>query len=145
MQGKYLEELEVGMQAQSHKTVSENDITAFAAISGDHNPIHLDEVYAKKTMFKTRIAHGMLTASYISAALGTLLPGPGSIYISQNLRFKAPVRIGDEIVTQIKITAIDTQKARASFETICKVNGHIVLEGEALLMVPRRPTESSRT
>lgn len=135
--GKSLEELTIGMKAQTRTEVREKDIEQFAEISGDRNPVHLDEAFARTTPFKGRIAHGMLTASYISAVFGTELPGPGSIYLSQSLRFKAPVRIGDQVDTEVTITAIDPEKARVSFSTICRIQDKIVLEGEALLLVPR--------
>src|SRR6516162_9624971 len=105
--GYYLEDLEVGMTATYAKTVTDADVVLFAGVSGDSNPVHIDNEFAQRTMFKGRIAHGMLTASFISTALGTKLPGPGCIYISQNLRFRAPVRIGDTVRTRVSVTAID--------------------------------------
>jgi 3-hydroxybutyryl-CoA dehydratase len=125
--------------ASLSKTVTEADIVSFAEISGDKNPVHLDAAYAATTMFKERIAHGMLSAAYISAVFGMKLPGPGSIYISQSLNFKAPVKIGDTVVTTVKVTELNPEKKRAKFETICAVNGKPVLQGEAQLMVPARP------
>ena len=132
------EDLEVGMEASVSKTVSEADIVSFADVTGDRNPVHLDEAYATATMFKGRIAHGMLSAGYISAVFGTKLPGPGAIYVSQTLNFKAPVRIGDEVVAQVKVTELVPGKRRARFGCVCLVNGKPVLEGEAVLMVPAR-------
>ncbi len=132
------EDLEVGMEASVAKTVSEADIVSFADVTGDRNPVHLDEGYATATMFKGRIAHGMLSAGYISAVFGTKLPGPGAIYVSQTLNFKAPVRIGDEVVAQVKVTELVAAKRRARFGCVCLVNGKPVLEGEAVLMVPGR-------
>ncbi len=135
----YVEDLAVGQEASLSNTVSEADIAAFAQVSGDKNPVHLDAAYAATTMFKERIAHGMLSAAYISAVFGMELPGPGSIYISQTLNFKAPVKIGDTVVTTVKIVELLPEKKRARFETICAVNGKPVLAGEAVLMVPLRP------
>ncbi len=136
--GYYLEDLSVGMTATLTKIVQDSDVTQFAKVTGDANPIHLDEDYAAKTRFGGRIAHGMLTAAYISAVLGTKLPGPGAIYVSQSLRFKAPVRIGDSVVTTVTIDAVDDQRRRVSFGTVARVGETVVLEGEAELMVARR-------
>ena len=138
-QGFYLEDLQVGMTANYSKTVSDADVVQFAGISGDINPVHMDSEYAKATMFKGRIAHGMLTASFISTVLGTKLPGPGCIYVSQNLKFRAPVRIGDTVRTQVTITGIDREKGRVAFETTCSVGDTLVISGDASLMVQRRP------
>lgn len=134
----YFEDLSVGQEASMSKTVTEADIVAFANVSGDKNPVHLDAAYAATTMFKERIAHGMLSAAYISAVFGMQLPGPGSIYISQSLGFKAPVKIGDTVVTTVKILEL-MDKGRVKFETVCSVNGKPVLSGEAVLMVPKKP------
>jgi 3-hydroxybutyryl-CoA dehydratase len=134
----YFEDLTVGQEASLSKTVSEGDIVSFAEVSGDKNPVHLDAAYAATTMFKERIAHGMLSAAYISAVFGMKLPGPGSIYISQTLSFKAPVKIGDTVVTTVKLIELTPEKKRAKFETVCAVNGKPVLVGEAQLMVPTR-------
>lgn len=139
LRGKYIDEISEGMTAVFSKTVTEADIVLFAGVSGDTNPVHLDEEYAKPTMFKGRIAHGMLTAGFISAVFGTKLPGPGCIYMSQSLKFKAPVRAGDTVVARVTATTVDREKARVTFATTCKVKDAVVLEGEAMLMVPRRP------
>ena len=139
LHGYYLEDLEVGMTAIHSKTVTDADVVLFAGISGDINPVHLDNDYAKDTMFKGRIAHGMLTASFISTVLGTKLPGPGCIYTHQNLKFLAPVRAGDTVRAEVTITTIDRERRRVTFATVCKVGGKNVLEGEAITMVPRRP------
>jgi 3-hydroxybutyryl-CoA dehydratase len=136
--GYFLEDLKVGQEASMSKTVTEADIAAFAEVSGDKNPVHLDAAYAATTMFKERIAHGMLSAGYISAVFGMHLPGPGSIYISQTLNFKAPVKIGDTVTTTVKIIEIIPEKKRARFETVCAVGGKPVLAGEATLMIPVR-------
>lgn len=134
----YLEDLKVGQEASSTKTVTEADIVAFANVTGDRNPVHLDAAYAATTMFMERIAHGMLSAGYISAIFGMQLPGPGSIYVSQSLNFKAPVKIGDTVVTTAKIIEIIPEKRRVRFETVCTVGDKPVLVGEAVLMVPTR-------
>ena len=135
----YFEDLEAGMEASFAKKVSEADIIGFAEVTGDKNPVHLDADFASRTIFKERIAHGMLTASYISAVFGMELPGPGVIYISQTLNFKAPVKIGDEVVAKVKVAELFPAKRRARFECVCTVDGKTVLDGEAILMVPARP------
>jgi 3-hydroxybutyryl-CoA dehydratase len=136
--GHCLEDLAVGQSAERSHVVTEADIAAFAEVSGDFNPVHMDETFAQATQFKGRIAHGVLSATYISAVLGEMLPGHGAIYISQNLRFRRPVRIGDEVTARVTVTAIDGEKARVSLDTVCLVTGKAVIEGEAVLMVPRR-------
>ena len=138
MNGLRLEDLSLGQSAEISHTVTDADLVAFAAVSGDNNPVHLDEAYAATTPFKTRIAHGMLSAGYISAVLGTRLPGPGAIYISQTMSFKRPVRIGDEVLTRATVAAIDEEKARVTLSTVCEVAGKPVVEGEAVVMVPRK-------
>lgn len=136
----HFEDLVIGQSAILTRTVDEQDLVAFAAVTGDTNPVHLDEAYAATTPFKTRIAHGMLSAGYISAVLGTTLPGPGAVYLSQTLNFKRPVKIGDAVVTTATITALDDAKGRATLATHCSVNGKTVVEGEAVVMVPRKPS-----
>ena len=138
MKGLFLEDLSVGQSAELTKTVTEGDIQSFAQVTGDVNPVHLDEAYAATTPFKTRIAHGMLSAGYISAVIGTKLPGPGAIYVGQTLRFKRPVKIGDVVTARCTITEIDQEKARIVLETVCTVDEKPVVEGEATIMVPRR-------
>ncbi len=138
MQGKFLEDLSVGQSAERVRVVGEADIVAFADVTGDTNPVHLDADYAAATSFGQRIAHGMLSAGYISAVLGTQLPGPGAIYLSQSLRFKRPVKIGDEVVAQVTVTEINAAKAQVTLATVCKVNGKAVVDGEAVVMVPRK-------
>lgn len=137
--GYYLEDLAVGMSASYAKTITDADIVLFAGVSGDMNPMHLDADYASATMFKGRIAHGMLTASVISAVLGTKLPGPGCVYLSQNLKFKAPVRIGDTVKARVTVTAIDEARGRITVGTLCTVGDTVVIDGEAQILVPRRP------
>lgn len=134
----YFEDLSIGMEASLVRVVAEGDLLTFAGITGDANPIHLDEAYAAATPFKQRIAHGMLSASYISAVFGTRLPGPGCIYISQTLNFKAPVHIGDEVTATVRITDLLETRKRAIFTCACKVGAKIVVEGEAVIMIPSR-------
>ena len=137
--GSYFEDLAIGQAAGFAKTVTEADIVLFAGISGDTNPVHIDAEYAAGTMFKGRIAHGMLSAGFISAVFGTRLPGPGAIYVSQLLKFKAPVRIGDTVTARVEVTALTPEKKFATFKTQCLVGGKVVIDGEATLMVPTRP------
>lgn len=139
--GYFIEDLKVDMESTYEKTVTEADIDAFADVTGDNNPVHLDEEFGAKTIFKGRIAHGMLAAGYISTVVGTQLPGPGSIYMSQSLRFRAPVRIGDTVVTTAKITNVDSEKGRVTLETVCSVGDTAVVTGEALIMVPSKDAD----
>jgi 3-hydroxybutyryl-CoA dehydratase len=136
--GYFFEDLAVGQTAVFAKTVTEADIVLFAAVSGDTNPVHVNEEYASQTMFKGRIAHGMLSASLISTVFGTKLPGPGCIYIAQNLKFKAPVKIGDTVVAKVEVTELMPEKKRASFKTTVSVGTTVVIDGDATLMVPSR-------
>ena len=136
--GYFLEDLEVGQRETFAKTVTDADIVLYAGVSGDTNPVHLDEEFAAETMFKGRIAHGMLTAAFISAVLGARMPGPGAIYLSQTLRFKAPVRPGDTVTADCEVTDIDLRKGRVTLKTLCLVKGEPVVEGEAVVMPPRR-------
>ena len=138
MSGLYLEDISVGQSAEIAHTVTDGDIRAFADVSGDNNPVHLDDAYAAATPFKTRIAHGMLSAAYISAVLGTRLPGPGAIYISQTMTFRRPVRIGDEVTARVTVSAIDSERSRVTLATVCEVAGKLVVDGEAVVMVPKR-------
>ena len=138
LEGLYLEDLEVGLAASYAKTVTETDIVMFAGLSGDTNPVHLNDEYARTTMFEGRIAHGMLSAGFISTVLGTRLPGPGTIYLSQNLQFKAPVRIGDTVTAKVIVREIIAGKKRAILETNCYVGDRCVISGEATVMVPSR-------
>jgi 3-hydroxybutyryl-CoA dehydratase len=139
LDGYFIEDLEEGMSAAFGKTITDADILMFAGISGDTNPVHLNEEFAAGTAFQGRIAHGMLTASLISTVLGTKLPGPGCIYLNQTLKFVAPVRSGDTVRAEVTIKSVDRERRRCVFETLCKVGGKNVLEGEAIMMVPRRP------
>ncbi|MFZ5671182.1 MAG: MaoC family dehydratase [Pseudomonadota bacterium] len=138
MAGLFFEDLSVGQSAETTRVVDEAAIQAFADVSGDHNPVHLDEAFAATTPFRTRIAHGMLSAAYISALIAGKLPGPGAIYIGQTLSFRRPVKIGDAVTVTATVTALDPEKARAVLSTVCSVAGKTVLEGEATIMVPRK-------
>jgi 3-hydroxybutyryl-CoA dehydratase len=137
-QAYLFEDLEIGMEASFAKSVSDADIAAFAEVTGDKNPVHLDRDYAARTIFKKPIAHGMLTAGYISAVFGMELPGPGAIYVSQTLNFRAPVRTGDRVVAKVRVMELYPAKRRARFACVCSVGATVVLEGEAVLMVPAR-------
>ncbi len=139
MSALFLEDLSVGQSAELTRTVQADDLVAFAAVTGDDNPVHLDEDFAKTTQFGGRIAHGMLSAGYISAVIGTGLPGSGAIYLEQSLSFRRPVRIGDEVTARAEVTAIDGERGRVTLATTCRVSGKIVVDGEATIMVPRRP------
>ena len=130
------EDLSVGMTEQLSKTVASSDVVGFAEVTGDRNPIHLSEHFAAKTPFGTRIAHGLYTASLISAVLGTRLPGPGAIYISQTLNFRAPVKIGDTVEVNVLVAELVPKKLRARLTCTCSVDGEIVLDGEAWVKVP---------
>ena len=138
LHGYYFEDLEVGMTDVFAKTVTETDIVMFAGISGDTNPVHLNEDFASGTMFKGRIAHGILSASFISTVIGTKLPGPGCIYVSQNLKFKAPVKAGDTVEAHCTITELNADKKFVTLKTQCPVAGKVVVDGEAMIMVPSR-------
>ncbi len=133
-----LEDLQVGQKAESTRVVGERDLRIFAAVTGDDNPLHLDEAFAAATPFGGRIAHGMLCAGYISAVIGAELPGEGSIYVSQTLRFRRPVRIGDAVTARAQVTAIDEARARVTLATTCLVAGKVVVDGEAEVIAPRR-------
>ena len=134
----FLEDLAVGMTASYDRVVTEDMIEQFADVSGDFNPLHLDEDYAKGTMFKGRIAHGILSAGFISKIFGTMMPGKGSIYISQTLRFLAPVRIVDTVTATVEVVEINAEKKRVSFKSRCRVGRTVVIDGDALIMVPSR-------
>ncbi|CAH2601199.1 (R)-specific enoyl-CoA hydratase [Rhodovastum atsumiense] len=134
----YLEDLKVGMTATTGKTITEADILLYSAVSTDTNPVHINAEAAAASPFKERVAHGMLTAGLISAVLGNQLPGPGTIYMGQTLRFRGPVRIGDTVTATVEVTAIEADKKRATLKTICTVAGKTVIEGEATVLVPVR-------
>jgi 3-hydroxybutyryl-CoA dehydratase len=132
----HFEDLSVGMAETLSKTISSSDVVGFARLTGDRNPIHLSEHFAAKTSFGGRIAHGLYTAGLISALLGTRLPGPGAVYVSQTLNFRAPVRIGDQVHVTVTVAELMPQRQRPRLTCICKVADEIVLDGEALVKVP---------
>lgn len=134
----HFEDLTVGMSETYSKEVRSSDVIGFAEISGDRNPIHLSEHFAARTPFKGRIAHGLYTASLISAVIGTRMPGPGAIYMSQTLSFKAPVRIGDTVVARVEVRELSEKGHRVKLHCTCEVDGNIVLDGEALVKVPSK-------
>lgn len=136
--GHFFEDLKIGMEASYLRSVKEEDVNGFATLTGDENPICLDDSYASATIYKGRIAQGALTASFISTLLGTVLPGPGAIHVSQSLNFRRPVRIGDEVTAKARIVELLPDKNRVILTCDCSVAGKTVLEGEALLLVPSR-------
>lgn len=137
-QGKTIDQLNIGEKASLRKRITESDVLRFAEVTGDKNPIHIDPEYASQTRFKERIAHGMLTASLISAAIGTRLPGPGNIYVSQNLEFKAPVKLGDVIQAEVEVIEKIPERNRLRLRTVCRnQDGTVVIDGEAIVL-PRR-------
>src|SRR5947207_5978230 len=138
MNGLFLEDLKVGQSAMFGRTVTEADIAAFAGVSGDTNPIHLHDGFAKSTRFGQRIAHGMLSAGFISAVIGTKLPGPGAIYVSQTMSFMGPVLIGETITAVATVAAIDEKRRRVTLKTQCLNGDKVVIDGEATILVPRR-------
>ena len=139
LHGYYLEDLSIGMSASYAKTITDADVVLFAGISGDDNPVHINEEFAANTFFKGRIVHGMFSAGLISCVAGTRLPGPGAIYIDQQLRFKAPVRIGDTVTATCTVTEVNTERRRVKMDTVCTVKGKPVVEGNATFMVDARP------
>jgi 3-hydroxybutyryl-CoA dehydratase len=132
----FIEDLSIGQSAETNNTITQKDIEMFADLSGDHNPVHLDEAYAAGTPFKGIIAHGMLSASFISAIFGTTLPGEGTIYMGQTLKFLAPVRPGDTVRTVVTVKEIIAEKRRVICQTACYVGATQVIDGEAMLQVP---------
>lgn len=139
MQTVYFEDLRVGMRETTRNEVTKEKVAAFAEISGDHNPIHLDETYAATTPFKGCIAHGVFTAGFVSAAIATRLPGPGSIYISQSLNFRAPVMIGAVVETSIEVIELIERGRRVKLKCECRVGERLVLEGEAEVKATAKP------
>ena len=136
--GYFFEDLAVGQSASLAKTISEADILLYAAVSLDTNPVHIDANAAKASIFGERIAHGMLSAGLISAVLGTRLPGPGTLYMRQSLRFAAPVKIGATVTATATVTALNAEKKRATLQTVCMVGDEVVIDGEAYVQVPSR-------
>ena len=134
-----IEDIKIGMEVSYTQTITDTDIKMFAGISGDRNPIHVDNNYAENSRYKKRIVHGMLTASFFSALFGTKIPGEGCLYVSQSLKFKRPVYIGDTVKASVIVTKVDLIKRRVFFRTICSVKNKIVTDGEAELYVPKNP------
>ena len=132
----FIEDIEIGMSRDLNKIVTDQDIALFAQVTTDHNPVHLDDNYAQKSLFEGRVAHGMLTASLISAVIGEQLPGHGSIYLSQTLKFLAPVRPGDSVYAKVSVTDINIAKRRIKLDCLCSVDGKKVLIGEATVLAP---------
>ncbi|KAF0675779.1 MaoC family dehydratase [Profundibacterium mesophilum] len=131
-----IEDIEIGMSRHLWKDVTDRDIELFSEVSTDRNPVHLDETYAQETIFGGRIAHGMLTAGLISAVIGEQLPGHGTIYMGQTLKFLGPVRPGDRVRAEVTVTAIDLPRRRVELATKCVVDGKVVLQGEATVLAP---------
>jgi 3-hydroxybutyryl-CoA dehydratase len=138
----FIEDLQVGQSASYERAISEADVREFALMSGDLNPVHLDEAYAQTTRFKGRIVHGMLPVTFVSTVLGTRLPGAGSIFMSASFRFKAPVRIGDTVVASCTVREINAAKGRVTFDCAVVVGDTVVVEGEALVKVPSREAQA---
>jgi 3-hydroxybutyryl-CoA dehydratase len=133
-----IEELREGMTASIERTVTAEDVAQFAEVTGDFNPLHFDAEFAATTVFGEPIAHGILSAGYISAVIATRLPGPGTVYLSQELKFKAPVRVGDTVHTRVTVADIDRSRRRVRLNTECLVGDEVVLQGQALVMIPDR-------
>lgn len=143
--GYDVEDITVGMSAETAKTISEADIVLFSAVSTDVNAIHLDDEYARSTQFGGRIAHGMLSASLLSAVMGNRLPGPGVIYMSQSLRFRAPVRPGDTVHAKVTVKQVIADKCRVVLDTVCTVGDKVVIDGEAMVMATSRAKREAAT
>jgi len=133
-----IEDLEIGMKRSLSKTINDREIAMFADLSTDHNPVHMDEDYARETIFSGRVAHGMLTAGLISAVIGEQLPGHGTIYMKQALTFIAPVRPGDRVLAEVTVRDIDYPGRRVTLDCLCSVCARPVLAGEALVLAPSR-------
>jgi 3-hydroxybutyryl-CoA dehydratase len=141
LHGYYLEDLTVGMSASYAKTITEADVVLFAGITGDDNPVHMNAEFAAETVFGQRIVHGMFSAGLISTVLGTRLPGPGAIYLDQQVSFKAPVHLGDTVTATATVEEVDERRRRVKLKTVCTVKGKVVAEGYATNMVDRRPQD----
>ena len=133
-----IEKIKVGMIESYSQTITDTDIKNFAGLSGDHNPIHVSDEYAEQSMFKRRIAYGMISASFFSGLFGTKIPGYGCVYVSQSINFKRPVYIGDTVSASIKVTSVDMKNNRVFFDTVCTVKGKVVIDGAAELYVPNK-------
>ena len=136
--GYKFEDLSLGMTHETEHIITEDDIELFAQVSGDRNPLHMDEAFAKETPFGQRIAHGALTASYISGILGNDLPGPGSIFVGLNMRFRRPVFIGSKVIVRVEVTEMQQRGNRVTLKVSCNVDGKAAISGEAIVMVPSR-------
>ena len=143
LQQYYIEDIKVGQKIKFSKRFTQNDVNQFAEISGDKNPVHLDGDFAESTIFKKKVIHGFLTASLISAAIGTKLPGPGSIYLNQSLKFLGPVFPNDEVIVELKVKKINLEKNRVIIDTVCKCNEKNVLIGEAEILVESKKNEAN--
>jgi 3-hydroxybutyryl-CoA dehydratase len=131
-----IDDIKIDMEVSYSQTITDADVKAFSGLSGDKNPVHMDDAYAEKSRYKKRIAHGLMSASYFSALFGTKIPGEGCVYVAQSLRFKRPVYLEDTVTATVIVTNIDLKKRRVFFRTICKVQNKIVIDGEAELYVP---------
>ncbi len=131
-----IDEITIGMSASYSQTLTDSDVKQFARVSGDHNPVHLDENYAENSRYKKRIAHGLLSASFFSALFGTKLPGKGCVYVGQNLNFKRPVYLGDTVTATVTVSSLDVLKKRVFFETKCTVKNKVVIDGTAEIFIP---------
>lgn len=131
-----IEDIQIGMKISYSQTITDSDIKTFAGLSGDHNPVHVDEKYAENSKFKRRIAHGLMSAGFFSQLFGTRLPGPGCVYTAQSLKFLRPVYINDTVVATVEVIAIDISRRRVNFKTYCKVNNKMVIDGEAEIYIP---------
>ena len=131
-----IDEIVIGMSASYSQTITDYDIKAFAGLSGDHNPVHIDEIYAENSRYKKRIAHGLLSAGFFSALFGTKLPGKGCVYVGQNLNFKRPVYLGDTVTATVIVSNIDVSKKRVFFDTKCTVKNKVVIDGTAEIFIP---------
>ena len=131
-----IEDIEVGMSESYSQTITDADIKSYAGISGDHNPIHVNDEYASESRFGKRIAHGLISVGFFSAIFGMRLPGPGCVYVSQNLQFKRPVFIDDTVVAKVIVTSVDLKKKKIIFDTVCTVSGKVVIHGVAEIFIP---------
>jgi 3-hydroxybutyryl-CoA dehydratase len=139
-----IDQITVGMQVSYSHTVTDADVKAYAGLSGDNNPVHMSDEYAQSSRFKARIAHGLFSAGFFSAMFGTRLPGPGCVYISQNLVFKAPVYLQDTVEAIVCVKAVNVRKRVVTFRTYCTVKGQLVIDGEAEIYIPKKPTPDER-
>ncbi len=133
-----IDEIVIGMSASYSQTITDYDVKAFAGLSGDHNPVHVDEVYAENSRYKKRIAHGLISASFFSALFGTKLPGKGCVYVGQNLNFKRPVYLGDTVTATVTVLNVNVSKKRVFFDTKCTVKNKVVIDGTAEIFIPNK-------